>query len=44
MLAGVGTLANSIRSLAVGGHISLVGSSLSQPGTTLDPLLLLGAA
>jgi hypothetical protein len=40
MLAGAGTLANSIRSLAVGGHISLIGSSLSRSGTMLDPLLL----
>ena len=42
MLAGVGTPANSIRSLAVGGHISLIGSSLSRSGTMLDPLLLGG--
>ena len=42
MLAGAGTLPNSIRSLAVGGHTSLIGSSLSRSGTILDPLLLGG--
>src|SRR6266496_719414 len=31
-IGGPGTLANSIRSLAVGGHISLIGSSLSRSG------------
>jgi NADPH:quinone reductase-like Zn-dependent oxidoreductase len=41
-IGGPGTLANSIRSLAVGGHISLIGSSLSHSGTMLDPLLLGG--
>jgi NADPH:quinone reductase-like Zn-dependent oxidoreductase len=41
-IGGPTTLANSIRSLAVGGHISLIGSSLSRPGITLDPLLLGG--
>jgi hypothetical protein len=35
ILAGAGTLANSIMSLAVGDYISLVGSSLLQPGTML---------
>src|SRR3954454_24801934 len=42
MLVGAGMLANSIRSLAVGGHISLISSSLSRSGTMLDPLLLGG--
>src|SRR3954447_18390505 len=41
-IGGPGTLANSIKSLAVGGHISLIGSSLSRSGTMLDPLLLDG--
>jgi NADPH:quinone reductase-like Zn-dependent oxidoreductase len=41
-IGGPATLANSIRSLAVGGHISLIGSSLSRSGITLDPLLLGG--
>ncbi len=41
-IGGPGTLTNSIKSLAVGGHISLIGSSLSRSGITLDPLLLGG--
>jgi NADPH:quinone reductase-like Zn-dependent oxidoreductase len=41
-IGGPGTLANSIKSLAVGGHISLIGSSLSRSGVVLDPLLLGG--
>ena len=41
-IGGPGTLANSIKSLAVGGHISLIGSSLSRSGIALDPLLLGG--
>ena len=41
-IGGPGTLANSIKSLAVGGHISLIGSSLSRSGVMLDPLLLGG--
>jgi hypothetical protein len=28
--------------LAVGGHVSLIGASLSSSGTGLDPLLLTG--
>src|SRR5439155_13536729 len=32
-IGGPDTLANSIKSLAVGGHISLIGSSLSRSGT-----------
>jgi NADPH:quinone reductase-like Zn-dependent oxidoreductase len=41
-IGGPDTLPNSIKSLAVGGHISLIGSSLSRPGIMLDPLLLGG--
>src|SRR6202521_2245731 len=41
-IGGPGTLANSIKALAVGGHISLIGSSLSRSGIMLDPLLLGG--
>ncbi len=41
-IGGPGTLAHSIKSLAVGGHISLIGSSLSRSGIALDPLLLGG--
>lgn len=41
-IGGPDTLTNSIKSLAVGGHISLIGSSLSRSGTMLDPLLLGG--
>jgi hypothetical protein len=41
-IGGPDTLANSIKSLAVGGHISLIGSSLSRSGIMLDPLLLGG--
>jgi NADPH:quinone reductase-like Zn-dependent oxidoreductase len=41
-IGGPGTLTNSIKALAVGGHISLIGSSLSRPGIMLDPLLLGG--
>jgi hypothetical protein len=32
----------SLKALAVGGHISLIGGSLSPSGTGLDPLLLTG--
>jgi NADPH:quinone reductase-like Zn-dependent oxidoreductase len=41
-IGGPGTLTQSIKCLAVGGHISLIGSSLSRPGIMLDPLLLGG--
>jgi len=41
-IGGPGTLTNSIKALAVGGHISLIGSSLSHAGIMLDPLLLGG--
>ena len=36
------TIAKSLKALAVGGHISLVGASLSPAGMMLDPLLLTG--
>ena len=32
----------SLKALAVGGHVSLIGASLSASGTGLDPLLLTG--
>ena len=32
----------SLQALAVGGHVSLIGASLSSSGTELDPLLLSG--
>jgi NADPH:quinone reductase-like Zn-dependent oxidoreductase len=41
-IGGPGTIAMSLKALAVGGHISLIGTSLSQSGTGLDPLLLSG--
>lgn len=41
-IGGPSTLTNSIKALAIGGHISLIGSSLSRSGITLDPLLLGG--
>jgi NADPH:quinone reductase-like Zn-dependent oxidoreductase len=41
-IGGPGTIAMSLKSLAVGGHISLIGSSLSPSGAGLDPLLLSG--
>ena len=41
-IGGPDTLTSSIKALAVGGHISLIGSSLSRSGTGLDPLLLGG--
>ena len=41
-IGGAGTLAMSIKSLAVGGHVSLIGSSLSRSGIMLDPALLGG--
>src|SRR6185295_14425299 len=40
--AGRGTIAMSLKALAVGGHVSLIGGSLSASGTGLDPLLLTG--
>jgi NADPH:quinone reductase-like Zn-dependent oxidoreductase len=41
-IGGPGTIAMSLKALSVGGHISLIGSSLSPSGTGLDPLLLSG--
>jgi NADPH:quinone reductase-like Zn-dependent oxidoreductase len=37
-----GTIAKSLKALAVGGHLSLIGASLSPSGAMLDPLLLTG--
>jgi NADPH:quinone reductase-like Zn-dependent oxidoreductase len=41
-IGGPGTIAMSLKGLAVGGHVSLIGASLSSSGTGLDPLLLTG--
>jgi NADPH:quinone reductase-like Zn-dependent oxidoreductase len=41
-IGGPGTIAMSLTALAVGGHVSLIGASLSSSGTGLDPLLLTG--
>jgi NADPH:quinone reductase-like Zn-dependent oxidoreductase len=41
-IGGPGTIAMSLKTLAVGGHVSLIGASLSVSGTGLDPLLLTG--
>jgi NADPH:quinone reductase-like Zn-dependent oxidoreductase len=41
-IGGPGTIAISLKALAVGRHISLIGASLSRSGTGLDPLLLSG--
>jgi NADPH:quinone reductase-like Zn-dependent oxidoreductase len=41
-IGGPGTIAMSLKALAVGGHISLIGGSLSPSGTGLDPLSLTG--
>ena len=41
-IGGPGTIAMSLKALAVGGHVSLIGASLSPSGTGLDPLLLTG--
>jgi NADPH:quinone reductase-like Zn-dependent oxidoreductase len=41
-IGGPGTIAMSLKALAVGGHISLIGASLSRSGTGLDTLLLTG--
>jgi NADPH:quinone reductase-like Zn-dependent oxidoreductase len=41
-IGGPGTIAKSLKALAVGGHLSLIGASLSPAGTMLDPLLLTG--
>src|SRR6202040_3167333 len=36
-IGGPGTIAMSLKALAVGGHVSLIGASLSTSGTGLDP-------
>ena len=41
-IGGPGTIAMSLQALAVGGHISLIGASLSVSGPGLAPLLLTG--
>jgi alcohol dehydrogenase len=41
-ISGPGTIAMSLAALAVGGHVSLIGASLTPSGTRLDPLLLAG--
>ena len=41
-IGGPGTIAMSLKALAVGGHVSLIGASLSSSATGLDPLLLTG--
>jgi NADPH:quinone reductase-like Zn-dependent oxidoreductase len=41
-VGGPGTIAMSLKALAVGGHVSLIGASLTPSGTGLDPLLLTG--
>jgi NADPH:quinone reductase-like Zn-dependent oxidoreductase len=41
-IGGSGTIAMSLKALAVGGHVSLIGASLSRSGTGLAPLLLSG--
>src|SRR5215471_12218948 len=41
-IGGPGTIAISLKALAVGGHVSLIGASLTPSGTGLDPLLLSG--
>jgi NADPH:quinone reductase-like Zn-dependent oxidoreductase len=38
-IGGPETIAMSLKALAVGGHLSLVGTSLSKSGVGLDPLL-----
>ena len=41
-IGGPGTIAKSLKALAVGGHVSLIGTSLAPAGALLDPLLLTG--
>ena len=41
-IGGPGTIAMSLRALAVGRHVSLIGAGLSSSGAGLDPLLLTG--
>src|SRR5215469_4293100 len=42
-IGGPGTIAMSLKALAVGGHVSLIGASLTPSETGLDPLSLTGA-
>ena len=37
-IGGPGTIAMSLKALAVGGHLSLIGASFSKSGAGLDPL------
>ena len=39
-IGGPGTIGKSLKALAVGGHVSLIGASLSASGIMLAPLLL----
>jgi NADPH:quinone reductase-like Zn-dependent oxidoreductase len=41
-IGGPGTIEMSLKALAVGGHVRLIGASLTPSGTGLDPLLLTG--
>jgi NADPH:quinone reductase-like Zn-dependent oxidoreductase len=41
-IGGPGTIAMSLGALTVGGHVSLIGASLTLSGAGLDPLLLTG--
>jgi len=41
-IGGPGTIAMSLKALAVGGHVSLIRASLSPSGAGLDPSLLTG--
>jgi hypothetical protein len=41
-IGGPGTIAKSLKALAVGGHVSLIGANLARSGIMLDPLLLTG--
>jgi NADPH:quinone reductase-like Zn-dependent oxidoreductase len=41
-IGGPGTIAMSLKALAVGGHLSLIGASLTPSEAGLDPLLLTG--
>jgi NADPH:quinone reductase-like Zn-dependent oxidoreductase len=41
-IGGPGTIAKSLKALAIGGHVSLIGASLSPAEAMLDPLLLTG--
>ena len=43
-IGGPGTIAMPLKALAVGGHVSLIGASLSSSGNGLDPYCLPAAA